>query len=268
VQFQLMHGIGNLKTSFHTHAKALADNVLSIYAARDASIILTLMLCSWFVYSVILNVSGIYALLIIYAWMQKSISLDSPKRWTLFSYLVINLLITGIFLAENLFLSKRYLIALSLMLLVWVPFALEDIFVKHAKRRWILPTLATLVFITSLSGVFDFGYSKLYIKHSGVWLAEHAPLGAKIYTNNQQVMYFSNHFGNSIFRTSLAYDDLKYLAHDKWRKFDFLAIYVKANDTIAKKEIMDEIPLSPAHVYANKRGDQVLLYQVEQRDFK
>ncbi len=263
IQFHLIHGLDKLTSSFEQSSTALGQHVLSPYAARDASFVLLLMLGAWYIASVISNVSIVYAALIIFAWIRKAVQFDKPTQWVVWSYVIINVLITMIFLVENMFLAKRYLIALSLILMVWVPFALDNMFELRRRFKWLLPSVIVLMLLTALGGIFDFGYSKSYIRYAGEWLAKHVPANAVIYSNDTQVMYYSKHFGNDIFIKGKLYSDMSVLENGKWKQFDYIALHLDSRDKEKNAHITNEIALSPTHVYANKRGDQVIIYQVE-----
>ncbi len=261
IQFQFWHGVNAAVTGFHTSAVALGKYVLSPYAAHDAGIILFLMLIIWHVQSVVTNVSSIYAVLIVYAWWKKLLNLDKPAQLVLYSYIIINIIITAIFLVEHMFFSKRYLIALSLILLFWVPFALENLIQQWSARKWPLILAMVFIIVSSLGGIFDFGHSKKYIYNAGEWLAEHAPPQAKIYSNNYQVMYYSNHFGNQIFIRAEKFSDINTIAHGEWKKYDYLALELRKNELGRYKNILNEINLTPIQVFSNSHGDQVRIYR-------
>jgi hypothetical protein len=263
LQAHFIHGIDKLVTSFNAASKSLGQYVLSPYSARDSSMILVLMLVVWYVLSVCLNLSPIYAVLVVYAWVRKLATFDKSTQWVLWSYVFINLAITFVFLTENMFLAKRYLIALSLALMLWVPFALDHLIETRRRIKWLLPTTISLMVLTALGGIFDFGYSKAYVRDSGEWLAIHAPQSAKIYSNDLQVMYYSKHFGDDLFIQSNQFASIAQLNNQAWKNFDYIALHLYAKNKAQNVSITNAITLTPANVFANKRGDQVIIYQVK-----
>src|SRR5579872_2977120 len=261
VQFQLMHGISELFQAFRHIANALATHVLSAYSARDANWIAIGMLASWYVFSVMANVSLIYAVLIIYAWCKKLTRFSHETHLILWGYILINILITSIFLVDNLFLSARYLIALSLILMLWVPFALNNLIEQWQKhRRWPLLLAVLFIVIYGLGGIFDLGHSKKYIRESGDWLASHATSQQKIYSNDYQLLYYSKHFGDTIFSEGRKFQDLNSIANGKWQQYDYIALRVSQNE-LEKLSILREIKLTPVVVFQNDRNDQVRIYE-------
>ena len=127
VGVQFSQGLSIVLANYQRASDMLGRYVLSVYSARDAGYMLFIMLTGWYVTSIAVNVSLVYAALIVYAWSKRLLPSMSSERVVLWGYVCVNILITSIFLFQNLFLSKRYLIALSLVLMVWVPFALESL---------------------------------------------------------------------------------------------------------------------------------------------
>jgi hypothetical protein len=248
IQFQLSHGAQWLAQTFQTRTDALAKYVLTTFSAGDAKLVFVLMLLSWYVASVAINLSVIYAILVVYAWMKKLIS--HPVLW---AYVTVNVLITAIFLAQNMYISKRYLIALSLVLMVWVPFALE--FIIQQRKKWLTAVVIFFIFISSLGGIFSFGPSKEYIREAGLWVSANVPKSATFYSNDYQVLYYSNHFGLNLFATAQNYLKADVMAKDAWKQYDYLAMRTRKNETLSA------IPLKPVAIFKNKRGDAVMIFE-------
>ncbi len=260
IQFQLLHGVSALAATFNATAQALAHSVLSVYSARDAHLILTLMLVSWYTVSVSTNLSLIYTVLVVYAWWKKLARLDTAANITLWSYVVVNVFITAAFLVSHMFLSKRYLMALSLVLMLWVPFALDNLIQQWRVRKWPLILAAIFIVISAWGGIVGFGYSKQYIRQAADWLVVNAPPHAKIYSNDYQLLYHSNRFGNTIFIKGPEFADLAVIKKGKWRHYDYLAL--RFNKKTKDSSITKEISLVPVKIFMNTRGDEVVIYKV------
>jgi len=229
LQFQLLHGLVVLKQNFQLKALGLTQAVLGESSARDATPVLFITLIVWYFFNVISNLSFIYSLLVCYAWFRKLLIANQITRLILWSYVVVNVLITAVFLGQSMFLSKRYIIALSLVLMLWIPFALLSLIQQWRRRKWPLLLAILFIFISSLGGLFNFGYSKTYIHDAGQWLSQNVPANATLYSNDLQVMYYSNHFGNQIFAQFQANSDPQGLTDRQWKKYDYLAIRLDQN---------------------------------------
>ncbi|OGT52687.1 MAG: hypothetical protein A3E84_02675 [Gammaproteobacteria bacterium RIFCSPHIGHO2_12_FULL_42_13] len=270
VASQSMHGGYLVWQQFHETAANLAKYVLTPDSARDAYFVLFCVTIIWYVQNIITNLSVAYALLFIYAWWKKIPALKLSDRLVLLGYLIINILITAGFFLQHLFLSKRYLIALSMIFMLWVPFALDYLIQQRRTNarvvlRGFLPFAALLIIISALGGIFDFGYSKLYIHDAGNWLAGNVPKTARLYSNDSQVMYYSQHFGEEIFYKAREYADSHGVEQGEWTKYDFLAIRTNKKELSDPSSVLYRLP-TPIKVFANKRGDQVRIYQIISRE--
>lgn len=261
---QLQHGFLIINERIQTTKAGLAQHVLTTDSARDAGVVLLVLLISWYIVSVISNLSWAYGLLVIYAWLRKINPFTSAAMLVLMGYLIVNVAVTFGFLAEYFFLSKRYLIALSLVLMLWVPFALDNLLLQwsNLRHRIFLIFVAFFIFLTSLGGIIDFGYSKTYIHDAGNWLAANVPANASLYVNDYQLMYYSQHFGRSIFAKNVDNMYANVIAHGHWKQYDYLALRLSKREKGAMAEVLAEINRVPLQVFKNKRGDQVVIYKV------
>jgi len=248
LQFQLFHGISHAMDHFIVEKNILAQHLLNSFSARDAGILFSLLMANWYLMSVVSNVSLIFTLLVIYAWYKRSMPSNTKIFW---GYILVNIGITATFLIQNMFLSKRYLLALTLVLMLWIPFALQEL---SNKNRRLFNIAILCILLTGVSGLFDFGYSKKYIHDAGLWLATHTPKTAKIYSNDMQTMYYSGHFTNEMFHPIE-------VTQKDWVKYDYIVLRLNHN----------EIPITallPLETFKNKRGDAVNIYKINQKGNK
>ncbi len=262
---QLQHGLTLMLDRYQTMQAALAQYVLTTDSQHDAGVVLLLVMVAWYVVHILDALSWIYGALVIYAWWRKITSFTSYATLVVGGYLAINVMVTFCFLAERSFLSKRYVIALALVLMLWVPFALNELIEKKSKlrERILLGIAAFFIFISSMGGIIDFGYSKSYIHTAGNWIADNVPADATLYANDYQLMYYSQHFGYRLFENFAVYSQINAIAKGRWRQYDYLALRLgekEEGDDMAA--LMREITLSPVHVFSNKRGDRVAIYKI------
>jgi hypothetical protein len=263
VQFQLLHGFHVIAERFQQNAQVIAEHVLSNYAAQDARLIVVLVLCVWYCINVITNLSLINTILVFYAWKERVLPPKREIRLVLWGYVVINIVVTLAFLIEHMFLSKRYLLALTLTLLCWVPLALDKLYQQWAVRKWPILLAISLITLTSLGGIFDFGYSKRYIRDAGEWVEKHVPANAALYSNDYQVMFYSQHFGPELFTKHDEFYQPTILDDGKWRQYDYLAIKTNKKNQ-AKLDLLKKEWGNPLRVFTNKRGDNVAIYKIQQ----
>ena len=263
---QLQHGFTYMLAQYQHTKTALIQHVLTTDAARDAGLVLFLVLITWYLVNILGNLSWIYSFLVIYAWYHHVAQFAREKKLVLNAYLLVNLIITFCFFAQHLFLSKRYLIALSLIFMFWVPFALDQLYRErhHAKQKILLWIVSLAIIISALGGIFDFGHSKAYIRSAGDWVATNIPQQASLYANDYQLMYYTQHFKQTMYQVLNDNVDINHIAHGKWKKYDYLVIRLDKHDDAQINQTMKSIPLKPLQIFTNKHGDQVAIYQVKE----
>ncbi|MHB1948598.1 MAG: hypothetical protein ACYCQI_10860 [Gammaproteobacteria bacterium] len=257
IKFQLLHGFSSVVQNFQITSQKIAQAALNQYSKHDAGWILFLVLLSWYVINVVGNLTLIYALLVVYAWWRHALALSQSARFVLWGYVIINILITCSFLAEHMFLSKRYLVALSLTLMLWVPFALESL---YQKCKYSCALVGLLILISGLGGIVSFGYSKQYIRDAGEWLEKNVPQNATLFSNNYQVMYYSQRFGHDIFLKSREYSAENILVDSHWKKYDYIALRLNKHEVANIDAVTKELG-QPIQIFSNKRGDEVAIYK-------
>jgi hypothetical protein len=262
---QLQHGVSMVANQFLSMKKVLAEQVLNQDSARDTGIVLFLMMVSWYLISVMSNLSWIYSLLLIYGWIKQANPFLKVTRPVVYAYLGINLVITIIFLLERLFLSSRYLVGLTLILMLWLPFIINTLIASaRSIRRYVALTLIVFfVGLSAASGIVHFGYSKAYISDAAEWLSLNVQPSQRLYANDLQLMYHSKHYGLEIFKQVPI--DINAIKNHQWEQYDYVALRSSVKDEEKTTAIVDEMQLQPVKVFMNKRGDKVSIYQIPRK---
>lgn len=265
---QLLHGWQKIRMQYLSVKLAIAHYVLPRESYADTGAVTLIMELGWYLYNIIITFSFGYTLLVCYAWWQGIVSFSKQAKWVVMSYLVLNACITLGFLAENLFISKRYLIAMALTLMIWVPFAVYDLIIKFHSTKHRIALLIILFFMgsSSISGIIEFGYSKTYIKHAGQWIDENIPKNATLYANDFQLMYYSHHFGDDIFKILPNFLNIGVISQQRWQEYDYLALKLNNKEDAVTKEVLSEISMQPIKDFKNKRGNHIAIYQIKPKD--
>lgn len=267
VTTQLQHGFSTLVQHYENTKIALAQHVLTTDSRKDAGLVLLLLLVAWYFVLILGNLSWIYALLIFYAIKQKAVTWQMPSMLVIAGYIIVNVAVTFIFLLEHLFLSKRYMLALSLVLMLFVPFALDQLLQNSWQRKYqrFLAISIVLILFSAMGGVFDFGYSKAYIHHAGDWLAKNVPHEAALYANDYQLMYYSKHFGDEIFKKQRQFAHIDTIAQGRFKQYDYIALRLGNEEELKVAPLLREFEVAPMKIFSNKRGDRVIIYQLSSR---
>ena len=263
---QMQNGVSLLWNRYDDVRNGLMRYILSPESTTDAGPLVILLWLSWYLYNVTITLSLVYAVLVIYAWKNK-IFADKPREaMILRGYLLINFVVTFIFLAEHLFVSKRYLMALVLTLSLWIPFALDHLVAKWSsiRHRLFLSLCIVMMCISFLSSLIHFGYSKRYIEDAGNWIAKSVPAEASLYANDMQLIYYTHHFGMHLFEILPQYLNIQTISHGQWKQYDYLALRLGTQETNKMMALLNELSgLKPVKEFRNKRGNRVVIYQIK-----
>lgn len=263
---QLLHFHGIIYQQLQHAALNFSQNTLSQHAQYEAKLVFLLAILAWYTCKIISNLSLIYAILFFYGIRNKIVCWQQQQKVVLRTYIVINILITLTFLLEHLFLTERYVIALILTLMLWLPFGLDDLFCQWQKGKLVIvfPLLIILIVLHGLGGIMNFYHNKLYLRQSGEWLAKQNLHHANIYVNDLQIMYYTQYFGDSIFAQYEEFikpDFIKVAALKHWHKYHYLALHIPAkNPNLVSKYIITSQPIK---IFKNNHGDQVKIYQIK-----
>jgi hypothetical protein len=265
----LRYGLSLLIDRYEASKAALVQYVLPPEGAADAGIVIFWVWIVWYLVNVGIALSWGYALLLLYACKTQTVKLTSSTSLVVWGYVGVNLIVTLGFLAEHLFVSLRYLIGLSLVLMLWLPFALDDLLLKwnSIRHRIFLIFVSLFIFSSALGGIVEFGHSKFYIRSAGLWVAQAVPKQSKLYVNDFQLMYYTNHFGMDIFKVLPTYIKPDALIHGQWKQYDYLALRLRHEESGVMAEVMQELKgIQPLQEFSNKRGNRVVIYKIPQQE--
>ncbi len=264
---QTLHGFSLVAEHFRAAKTALIQHVLPEEAARDAGMVWSAVLIGLYFANIIDILSFAATALVIYAWWSGvTAQFSRSAKWVLGSYVAINLVVLAFFFAERLFFSKRYLIALVLVLLLWVPFALDKLLrAPDVKRRYVGYFAMLVLFASSLGVLTISGASKTFVRDAGGWAAANIPATARFYTNDIQVAYYSQHYGNDIFVLMRENHDINAALQSQLQQYEYAALRTGKNRDSRLVDMMNEAHAPIVQTFANQSGDQVIIYKIPQQ---
>lgn len=252
----------NMIVQFSTAKRALIAHVLPLEAARDAGLVWFLTLIIWYFTNILQNLSIIGAVLLAYAWSTGCARFEPRLRLGVVAYLLVNFLITAVFFSQHLFLSKRYLIAFTLTLSVWLPFALLQLSTLRASVSQRLAYYAAIFFLvlSSVGVIINSGPSKAYLREAGDWLAVNVPSEQSLFINDGQLMYYAKHYGLSQFKMNQQMHDPAALANGQWHHYQYIALRVRGDDTRWASAAI-AMNQQPVRSFSGPHGDAILIYK-------
>jgi len=87
------------------------------------------------------------------------------------------------------------------------------------------------------------------------------PPSANLYINDFQLMYYSQHFGDGMFKKFDEYINFNAIKQGNFHQYDYLALRDKHNHE-ENNWAQKEAHLSPVKIFSNAHGDQVIIYKI------
>lgn len=233
----------------HTHA--IAAQLSVSLKPEHAAVILTSGLLFYLLYTVIKLLTLVFVPFIIATLYKGYVPAPQLNR-CVWMFIGIYTLAVIQHMSQHYFLSSRYVMPIAICFMLWVPFALTKAMSLSLRWRALIALLFVYLFI---SGVTHFGYSKAYLRDAGTWLASHAPEHARVISNSNHALYYSDHavdwskdyVSDDYF---LSVKDIKpgdYLVVAYHRKDDALLRWIASHQT----DVVSQ--------YQNKRGDGIVV---------
>jgi hypothetical protein len=184
---------------------------------------------------------------------------------------LLNCLIAFVFLAYVFFLMPRHVMPLVLTVLLVIPFALASLHDHWQTRRhyplrsrWVSPIILLLLIFMTADGLLSVGgTSKVYIREAGIWLREHIPGEASLYTNNIKISYYSGHAIDWSQPPRWAVTE-QALQSGVWRRHDYLALAVKRRQSDTEQWLFATLG-TPIKIFANQDQDAVFIFQQKEK---
>ena len=146
-------------------------------------------------YELIRRMALLYFIFSIYAYFRRLTLNHHLQHRIWLIYLIINLLLLISFSLSNSFLISRYTMASALTLLVLTPFAIDHFITlatnKGFKAKIFLVSVLAVLLLVSADRL-HIKSNKHFIKSAGLWIKQHTPSNASVYSNNKLVIYYAD----------------------------------------------------------------------------
>jgi hypothetical protein len=239
---------------------AIATHVLTPLSVDGALTILLCGLMGLYFKTLIITLTFFYSLLVVLAMYKKLFIPSLAARPILYVAIALNIGITLIFLMQHLFVDRRYLFGLCLLLLLWVPGSLLWIYERaRQERSWFFLGVLSLPLWIALTALHNFGPSKSYLRMAGYWIHNNLPSSASVYTNSPQVSFYAqrsfviwNPEILSVYIQAAVQASLK-------ERYDYLALRMGGDQSMLKKQLTQQLG-QPMKIFTNEKGDGVLIF--------
>ncbi|MCK4389170.1 MAG: hypothetical protein KAV83_02880 [Desulfobacterales bacterium] len=261
---QLQNGLMLLSNNLHNKAALISQTVLDD-ASKKWGLIMTISgLAGIYLYRLVTTLWPLHILLCAYGVCKKLMPIEDGAKKVLMYFTLLNLLIPAIFLGQQFFISHRFLMLSSLLLLLWSPFSLHTIYQHWRDKKTVLTGNSLLFPFLSLVFLIMFVYafippkqSKIYVVSAGIWLKENMPEQAKLYSNKRQIAFYAQ-------RQFMSWDISENLSIPEWASDDVVALRVRKKNYEKVRKCLIPLKLKPVKVFADQKGDRVIIFKVSE----
>lgn len=258
---QLMQGLTLTTTTLQARITAITQLLQPEVNFHDVTILVLIGLVGLFIWQIFITLGLANLILSYHAHFYKPCSLPNKVKPILWVFIALNCITLLGFISQRFFLSERYVILLSLLLLLWTPFSLVTLYEnwRHQQTQglsYLFPLLCLLLIGMLISSVGHFGHSKGYIVDAGTWIKDHISREKTLYSNSQEILFYSD-------RVSRKQDtDPIVLQNGTWKNFDYLALRFNHQQLAVEQKVLRQLQIKPMQTFINRRKDHILIFQV------
>lgn len=192
----LSYAIPTIRENISSMVMEMKTSVLDYQAQHGASVIVIGGLLVLMVFEIIKVTNPLLFLISAYSAKRHFMPKSFGKRLCKYT-LYINLAILLYFVGTFNFLSGRYVMPISLILLLWAPFTVEYLYQYFCVSRsnqinyWYYPAV---LFIFSGLLMYHLGhwhYDKMYIREAGQWTQKHIKNKQQLMSNSAEYLFYS-----------------------------------------------------------------------------
>lgn len=226
------------------------------YAAFVAALALLL------VREVLASLTPLYAVLTGHA-VYRHLIFPVPGTKGLWLWLIlVHIAILAAILFIYGFLTGRFSVALSLTLMLAVPFSMAELYKGwQQRRRWLFVLVCTLAVFSTL-GVLSSPTSKGHIRQAGLWLRDHTPADATLFSNDPVLLYYSGRSGDQPHARNGWDETLALVKSGPRSQYDYLALRVKRAHLADEAMLVQSLAREPIATFANAKGEKILVFRL------
>ncbi|MEA1900616.1 MAG: hypothetical protein U9N47_07610 [Thermodesulfobacteriota bacterium] len=257
---QLQNGLTLLSTNINEKAVLVSQTILNDYSNKWGLTMVISGLTGIYLYKLVATLWPVHTLLFGHAFWKRLMPAEKGIKKVIIYFSILNLVIPGIFLGQEFFISYRFLMPASLLLLLWVPFSLHHIMQKWLdkktvfKNNFVFPILSLAFLIMFIYAFVPPNQSKAYITTAGTWLKHNMPQQSKLYTNNFRLSYYSE-------KEFMEWDISDNLIIPEWSSDNFVALKTKQKHYEKVKNTLLTLKLKPGKIFANKEGNMIAVFE-------
>jgi hypothetical protein len=271
--------LGAWRSLLHTFSQATTETLsakVEVIAGLDpdkysryfAYAVLLAALVILLVWNVMSTLTPLYTALTGHALYRRLLFPEPGAKAVWLWMIAVNLGVLMAILLVRLFLTGRFPLAVSLTLMLAVPFSLAALYdhwqssrTKAGRRPWLFAVVCVLFLLTAAQQLSRPTH-KNHLKQAGLWLRAHAPAQATLFSNDAVLWYYSQRRIGERYQ-GIDWDQTLGLVKSKARlQYDYLALRLRERHSIDEALLIQTIGSEPIVRFANRYNDQVLVFRL------
>ena len=230
--------------------------------------LLTLLTVIWVVIKEVAETITIpYLILLVYGWKNRDLfpqQVVGVKR-VFIIVLILHIAVLLTFVAIKFFIAPRYPIALSLTVLLAVPFIMNHLFHTALLKGRVIVTnimkagLIVLLLVNAVEGMDSYS-NKKYIRQAGLWVQENISKDARIISNDPKMLFYANRYRDFGVLIADPGQFSAWLDSGLWQWKDYVLVYVTKRDADLREIVAVTLRQEPFKSFKGEHGDELLIY--------
>ena len=250
-------------------AEQLTDAVLSRHSAHQSFGALLAVYGYILIASAWRGVNWLYLVLGVTGFVLARQRMSRPGRVALYWLAIVNVLLFAAFVLQEQFLSHRYVVGLTFIVMAFAAFALPrlretaDALNATWKMKAVFLVPMGFLVIVGLDGLITTGAPAVHERDAGRWLAAHVPADRNVFIQSMRVTYYAARPYQT--GRDLHWSEVRNVIETgDWQGYDYLALTVGHRDLDRIDWLRAHLNCEPEQASRNRRGAAVLIYDTRQ----
>lgn len=261
-------------------AQILKDHYLISYSADYAWVIVIATIVIVLIVELSASVGIVYGVFAAYALFACREVIRPHARQSVLYLIYVNLLMLTLFVIMYGFLTGRYPLALTLLVLLFAAFGAFPVYERlrgaRADRRrgaWVNGIFILVAVYFLVDGVYSFSPGKVHVEQAAEWLSERMSPDDSVFSLDTPFLYRVGRLDmktySELWTTRWKVGSLKLrkspstsaaLTAIDWSRYDYVVALVKRKKLDEQDEVAELLGRPPVKVFENRKGDRAVIF--------
>ena len=272
-----------ISTDLADKAQVLKDHYLISYSADYAWMIVMATIVIVLVVEVLSSVGLVYGLFAGYALFVAGGEIRPHARLSVLCLVAVNMLMLSLFVIMLGFLTGRYTLALTLLVMLFAAFGALPFYRRlrgertgTRRSKWVNAVFALVAVYYLVDGIYSFSPGKVHIEQAAEWLDERMSPDDKVFSLDAPLLYrvprldWKTYSELQATRWQVGSLELRkspstvtMLSAIDWTRYDYVVALVKRKRLDEQGEIERLLNRPPLKVFENRKGDRAVIFATD-----